>query len=84
MQESQEMPLQSLGMEDPLEEAIATHSVMPGESYGQKEGAWGLWSIGSQRVGMVGNSTHAGVSFSMLMTRPLTHLEKDPQNETVQ
>ena len=37
MQETQEMWVQSLGQEDPLEEGMATHSsILPGESHGQR------------------------------------------------
>ena len=37
MQETQEMGVQSLGQEDPLEEGMATHSsILPGESHGQR------------------------------------------------
>ena len=37
VQELQEMWVQSLGLVDPLEEGMATHSVfLPGECYGQK------------------------------------------------
>ena len=36
MQETQEMQVQSLGLEDPLEEDMATHSrFLPGKSHGQ-------------------------------------------------
>ena len=38
MQEMQEMRVQSMGGEDPLEEEMATHSpvFLPGESHGQR------------------------------------------------
>ena len=37
MQESQEMWVQSLSCEDPLEEGMATHSrILAGESHGQR------------------------------------------------
>ena len=36
MQETQETWVQSLGQADPLEEGMATHSSIPGESHGQK------------------------------------------------
>ena len=50
MQEIQEMQVQSLGQEDPLEEGMATHtSILPGESP-WTEDPGGLQSIGSQRV----------------------------------
>ena len=46
MQETQEMWVQSLGQEDPLEEEMATHSsVLAGKSHGQRSlagyGPWG-------------------------------------------
>ena len=46
MQETQEMQVQSLGRENPLEEEMVTHSSMslPGKSQGQR-------SLGLQRVG---------------------------------
>ena len=38
MQEMQEMQVQSLGQEDPLEEEMATHSsILAGESHGQRD-----------------------------------------------
>ena len=45
-QEAQEMPVQSLGWEDPLKEEMATHSVfLPGESHGQRNMVGcSLWS----------------------------------------
>ena len=37
MQETQEMQVRSLGLEDPLEEEMATHSsILPGKSHGQR------------------------------------------------
>ena len=50
MQKTQEMRVQSLGQEDPLEEEMATHpSILAWESP-QKEEAGGLESVGSQRI----------------------------------
>ena len=46
MQETQEMQVQSLGWEDPLEDGMATHSRI---SWTEEPG--GLQSIGSQRGG---------------------------------
>ena len=44
------MQVQPLGREDPLEESMATHSVLlPGESHGQRSLA-GLQSMGLRRV----------------------------------
>ena len=39
MQKAQEMSVQSLGQEDPLEEEMATHALVffPGEFYGQRD-----------------------------------------------
>ena len=42
--------VRSLGWEDPLEEGMATHSFLPGESL-QTEETGRLQSMGSQRVG---------------------------------
>ena len=40
MQETQEMQVQSLDQEDPLEEGVATHPVfLPGESHGHRSPA---------------------------------------------
>ena len=51
MQKMQEMQVQSLGQEDPLEKAMATHSsILAWEIPWTKE-LGGLWSMGSQRVG---------------------------------
>ena len=46
MQEMQEMRLQSLGLEDPLEEEIATHSSIPAWEISWTEDPGGLQSIG--------------------------------------
>ena len=50
MQETQEMWVQSLGQEDPLEEEMATHSSILAWRIPQTEKPAGLQSIGSQRV----------------------------------
>ena len=51
IQETQEICVRSLGQEDPLEEEMASHSVLePGESLWTEEPIE-LWSIESQRVG---------------------------------
>ena len=47
----QEMPVRSLGWEDPLEEEMATHSsILPGKYHGQRNLA-GYQSMVSQRIG---------------------------------
>ena len=46
MQETQEMRVQSLGLEDPLEEEIATHSSIPAWEISWTEDPGGLQSIG--------------------------------------
>ena len=48
---TQEMWVQSLGQEDPLEEEMATHSYILAWRIPWREEPGGLWSIGSQRVG---------------------------------
>ena len=50
MQESQEMQVQSLGREDPLEEGMATHSSILTWRIPWSEEPGGLQSMGSQRV----------------------------------
>ena len=50
MQETQEMQLQSLGWEDPLEEKIATHSSIFVWEISRIEQLGGLQSKGSQTV----------------------------------
>ena len=51
MQKTQEMRVQSLGREDPLEEEMAIHSnILAWEMPWRKEPG-GLQSMGSQRVG---------------------------------
>ena len=47
----QEMPVQSLGLEDPLEEGMATHSSILAGEIPWKEEPGGLQPMGSQRVG---------------------------------
>ena len=51
MQESQELWVQSLGLEDPLEKEMATHSSILAWIIPCTEEPDGLQSIGSQRVG---------------------------------
>ena len=50
MQESQEMQVQFLGQEDPLEEGMASHSSILAWRIPRTEELLGLQSIGSQRV----------------------------------
>ena len=50
MQESQEMPVQSLGQEDPLEEEMATHSSILAWRIPWTEEPGRLQFMGSQRV----------------------------------
>ena len=52
MQETQEMQIQSLGQEDPLEEEMATHSSIFSWKISWTEEPGGLQSMGSQRVGL--------------------------------
>ena len=49
MQETQEMQVQSLGWEDPVEKEMATHSCILAWKIPEEPGR--LWSIGLQRVG---------------------------------
>jgi len=51
MQETQEMWIQSLGQEDPLEEGMATYSSILTWKIPWTEEPGGLWSMKSQRVG---------------------------------
>ena len=51
MQETQETWVQSLGQEDPLEKAVATHSSILAWRIPWTEELGGLQSMGSQRVG---------------------------------
>ena len=51
MQEMQEMQVQSLGGEDPLEEEMATHSSIFAWRIPWTEETDGLQSMGSQRAG---------------------------------
>ena len=50
VQETQEMQIQSLGWEDPLEEGMATHSSVLAWRIPWTEEPGGLQSMGSQRV----------------------------------
>ena len=56
MQETQEMQVQSLGWEDPLEEEIATHSSIFAWEISGTEGLGELQSKGSQTVQRVTKS----------------------------
>ena len=49
MQETQEMLVQSLGWEDPLEKGMATHSSILAWRISWTEEPGGPWSIGSQK-----------------------------------
>ena len=51
VQETQEMKVQSLRQEDPLEEEMATHSSIPAWRIPVTEEPGGLLSMGSHRVG---------------------------------
>ena len=51
MQQRQEMQIQSVGGEDPLEKEMATHSHILALAVPWTEEPGGLQSIGSQRVG---------------------------------
>ena len=51
MQETQETWVQSLGQEDPLEKAVATHSSILAWRILWTEELGGLQSMGSQKVG---------------------------------
>ena len=50
MQEAQETQVRSLGLEDPLEEEIASHSSILAWKIPWTEEPGGLWSMGLQRV----------------------------------
>ena len=54
----QEMWLQSLGLEDPLEEKMAAHSSILAWEILWTKGSGGLQSMGSQRVGHVLMAEH--------------------------
>ena len=49
MQEPQELQVQPLGQEDPLDEEMATHSSIPAWKIPRTEEPAGLQSMGSQR-----------------------------------
>ena len=66
MQEIQEMQVQSLGWEDPLEEGMSTHSSILAWKIPWTEEPGGLQSMGSQRV------AHGWSSLAHLPTPPLT------------
>ena len=51
IQETQEMPVRSLGQEDPLEKGMATHSSIHAWKIPWTEKPGRLQAMGSQRVG---------------------------------
>ena len=51
MQDTQEMPVESLGQEDPLEEEMVTHSSIHAWRIPWTEELGGLQTMGSHRVG---------------------------------
>ena len=59
MQEMQEMQVQSLAWEDPLEEEMATHSITLAWEIPRTEEPSGLQSRESQRVGHNSGTEHA-------------------------
>ena len=61
MQETQEMRVWSLGLEDPLEEEIATHSSILAWKIPWTEEPSGLQSMGLQRVGDDWAHMHEGL-----------------------
>ena len=62
VQEPQEMQVQSLGQEDPLEEGMATHSSILAWRILHVQGSLvGLQSLGSQRVGPTEHACILGV-----------------------
>ena len=58
MQKTQEMWVQSLGWEDPLEEEMATHSSILAWRIPWREEPGGLQTVGPQRVGHDWASKH--------------------------
>jgi len=72
MQEMQEMQVQSLGGEDPLEEGMATHSSIVAWRFPWREEPDGLESIGLQRVGNDWACTHTQLSKLVFLWRFLT------------
>ena len=67
MQETQDVRVQSLGQEDPLEKEMATHSNILACKVPWKEEPGGLQSIGSQRVGH--NWAHAQTCVFVFLSR---------------
>ena len=68
MQEPQEMWVRSLGGEDPLEKAMATHSRILAGMIPWTEEAGGLQSMGSQRVGRKSATEHVRMlSYSLAL-----------------
>ena len=68
MEETQEMWVQSLGWEDPLEEEMATHSSILVWKIPRMEETGGLQSMGSQRVGH--NWTHKTIQKGSSLITP--------------
>ena len=72
----QDTPVQSLGLEDPLEEEMATHSsVLAGNSHGQRRlvgcNPWGLKELGTTEHASVHN--HARTYHNTLLFKTLPH-----------
>ena len=63
MQETWEMQVQSVGQEDPLEQAMAIHSSVLARKILWTDEPDGLWSIGSQTVGHnLATNTHTSIT----------------------
>ena len=56
MQETQQIQVQSLGQENPLDEEMATHSSILAWEIPWTEKPSGLQSMGSQRFGQIGRA----------------------------
>ena len=65
MQETREMPVQFLGLKDPLEQEMATYSSILAWEISWREEPDGLWSIGSQRVRRDWATGHANMPWKL-------------------
>ena len=73
MQETQEMQIQSLGWEDPLEEEISTHSSILAWRIPCREETGGLQFMGLHRIGHSGAHTYTQVYRSFVSVGSLPH-----------
>ena len=76
--ETQEMRVQSLGREDPLEEEMATHSSIPAGKIPWTEKPGRLWSMGHKESGAAEATEHACIHAHVVTLQKAKQTRKNP------